>query len=194
MWIFDEYNYDKGNAENILVLPKFVEVYPTADVFLQDVEEMAQNMIMSDDVIDVTFSTKVYYLLLGKYALSTIGYDDPLMFRLGIMRIYSGRYSELSNITKLTNIIKNLDMDTVKLASQSISNTASNPNSDSNEEVLSYINNQDVNITKFPVIMAIQQQIGAINYGVISQFIDDFKSEFKTFFFRDMSTVYEGGY
>ena len=176
------------------MLPKFVEVYPTVDVFLQDVEEMAQNMIMSDDVIDVTFSTKVYYLLLGKYALSTIGYDDPLMFRLGVMRIYSGRYSELSNITKLTNIIKNLDMDTVKLASQSISNTASNPNSDSNEEVLSYINNQDVNITKFPVIMAIQQQIGAINYGVISQFIDDFKSEFKTFFFRDMSTVYEGGY
>lgn len=131
--------------------------------------------------------------MLGKYALSSIAYYDPLQFRLNVMRIYVSRYSELNKMVELVNAIKNLDVETVKLASQSISNTASNPNSDSETEVLPYINAQDVNVTKFPVIMALQQQVGAVNYEMINGFINDFKKEFQVVFFRNTHNVYIGG-
>ena len=121
----------------------FSEIYPDFDKFKEDATEMSA-LIPSD--FDETALTRLYFLLLGRYANSSIASSDVNRFKLqlfGIVFEYGGTWNKK---VSLQEKIRKIEEEDAREGTRRIDNSAYNPattaENTSSLEALPYINQQ----------------------------------------------------
>lgn len=161
----------------------FSEIYPTLEEFNEDAKGMAASLIPSD--FDDTAITRLYFLLLGRYANSSIAASDINRFKLqlfGIVFEHGGTWNKKVNLQEK---IRAIDEEEAREGTRRIDNSAYNPaltnTSTESLDALPYINQQLSQGQKKGKLETYAQIYTLLEDDITENFISQFRKLFLWF-------------
>lgn len=157
---------------------KFSDIWSSANDFITD---YSTNGI--ETTIQTTTATTLYYLLYSRYGNSNIASSDENQFKYKVWStifMYGPTWEKRLEIQKK---IRDLTEDELQQSAQAIYNHANNPSVEpatTSDNILDYINDQNVTIHKRSKTDAYALLMSLLETDVTAEFLNRFKSLFIT--------------
>ena len=171
---------------------KFSDIYNTLDKFKDDYENLGFPQIFLND----TTITTLYYLLLGRYANSTIANYDNNQFRIRLFSIiwqYGGTWEKKVDIQKsLRELSLDADSEIFK-GGKAIYNAAANPSvtpASGADTELPFINSQNVTTYKKSRLDGLTMLYNLLQNDVTEEFLRRFEKLFKNIVYSGRTLLY----
>ena len=175
---------------------KFSDVWSTAQDFIDDYNSIGipTTIPASSGVGTQGSVTVLYYLLYSRYGNSVVASSDPTRFKYDLFSIVWQYGPNWVRELRLQDTLRNLSEEDIERGSVQVYNTASNPSTDpsnSTEEYLQYINNQNVTKSKKGKLEGYMMLESLLKKDVTEEFINRFKRLFLTLVEPELPLLYE---
>lgn len=175
---------------------KFSDVWSTAQDFIDDYNSIGiPTTIPASSGVGTQGSVAVlYYLLYSRYGNSVVASSDPTRFKYDLFSIVWQYGPNWVRELRLQDTLRNLSEEDIERGSVQVYNTASNPSTDpsnSTEEYLQYINNQNVTKSKKGKLEGYMMLESLLKKDVTEEFINRFKRLFLTVVEPELPLLYE---
>lgn len=134
----------------------------------------------TNQVIEDDFLNKIYLKICIKYAVSNIRFTIKEMFIYQFCSIFDDEFSKFKRRYDINQNLKNITIDNIKILSETISNTADNPNytPDTPDKALDYITQQNAVFQKINDLDAYARQLESLMTEGFEEFLNKFKELF----------------
>lgn len=156
---------------------KFSDIFATEEDFAADWLEAPFSSQPINNIPD-NYLSLIYYLLLSRYANSTIKSYDENQFKLKVFSIIFNYGPSWIKKLDIQDKLRNLTEEEMLTGSKVINNQALNPGTEPTTEELAAINSQNTSKRKKSLIEGYSSLLGLLKDDVSSQFIDRFKDLF----------------
>ena len=171
---------------------KFSDIYPDLSTFEDDYNNLGLPKIFQSAQ---TIKT-LYYLLLGRYANSTLANYDNNQFRIRLFSIiwqHGGTWEKRVDIQAKLRELSLDDGSDIFKGGKAIYNSASNPStppSTGSETELDYINSQNVTLYKKSKLEGLSMLNSLLKTDVTEEFLRRFEKLFKTILYSGRTLLY----
>lgn len=160
---------------------RFNQVWDSVDKFISDFRESGLNK----ESIKESSLKVIYYQVYARHGADAISSRDKDIWRYKFFTIIYNKGGKWQTAMEKQNALEELEDNDITIGSKSINNFSSNPSDEPDggtmdEDGLSTINNQGVNIVRINKIVSYNQLLNALK-DVTSDFIRNFDSLFSAF-------------
>lgn len=164
----------------------FSEIFPTEEAFISEFEncpfavfKTAEDQQLNN--IPTNYIKLTYWLLLTRYANSSIASSDENQFKYKVFSLMFTHGPTWIKRLEVQNILRNLSEDDLRLGSKIINNSAFNPGTEPSTatlDELTAINSQNTSNRKKSVLEAYASLMALLDVDVTEDFISRFKPLF----------------